>query len=84
VTTPPPSSLLRALFARSTVLRALRVTGVIAPTLIAINHATCVVDGTFSVRCLLQSILTTLVPYCVSSYSSARASLERGHSPIGN
>jgi hypothetical protein len=57
------------------VVRALRITGVVAPTLIVINHASCALAGTFGLKCTLQSILTTVVPYVVSSYSSASAKL---------
>jgi hypothetical protein len=65
----------RRWIARDTVTRALKVTGVVAPALIAINHGSCALRGTLDWGCAAESILTTLVPYLVSSYSSASASL---------
>lgn len=56
--------------------RALRVTAVVAPVLVGMNHATCVLDGTVGARCALHAALTALVPFLVSTYTSARAALE--------
>jgi hypothetical protein len=61
--------------AGDTVRRAARVTAIVAPTLIVINHAACVWAHQFGLRCTLQCILTTVVPYAVSTYSSASAAL---------
>lgn len=63
-------------FRRETVVRALKVAGVVGPILIVINQYDVLVRLEFSPRLLAKIFLTFLVPYCVSSFSSARAYME--------
>ena len=64
---------LKNFFRRETVLRAIRVALVIGPILIIINHHDQLLELNLTPRLALKCILTFLVPYCVSAYSSARA-----------
>lgn len=63
-------------FRRETVLRALKVAGVVGPLLTAINHYDVLLSRNFSVRLFLKILLTFLVPYSVSSFSSARTYMD--------
>ena len=56
---------------RSTVIRALKVAGVVAPILTFLNHSHEIMALDFSPRFYLQALLTFFVPYLVSTYSSA-------------
>ena len=47
---------------------------VVGSILVAINHGRCVLAGKFNLNCLASSILTVIVPYCVSTISSVLAS----------
>lgn len=56
--------------------------GLLVGTILAlINHADALVNGTFAVKNLLQVILSYLVPYCVSTYSSVAALRQQRSSP---
>jgi hypothetical protein len=66
---------LRCAVKRSTVLRAVSVAGVITPILTAINHWGELQAGASGAGLLGQIGLTFLVPYCVSTFSSARAEM---------
>ncbi|MGH7964959.1 MAG: nitrate/nitrite transporter NrtS [Candidatus Binatia bacterium] len=61
---------------RETVSRALKVAGVIGPLLTVINHYDTLLSLDLSPRLLVKIALTFLVPYCVSSFSSARAYMD--------
>ncbi|HEV8716157.1 MAG TPA: nitrate/nitrite transporter NrtS [Candidatus Binatia bacterium] len=63
-------------FRRETVTRALKVASVVGPTLTAINHYDVLWSLDFSPRLLTKILLTFLVPYSVSSFSSARAYMD--------
>lgn len=63
-------------FRRETVIRALKVAGVVGPILTAINQYDALLSRNFSARLCLQIFLTFLVPYGVSSFSSARAYMD--------
>lgn len=63
-------------FRRETVVRALKVAAVVGPILTAINQYDVLLSLDFSPRLLLKIALTFLVPYSVSSFSSARAYME--------
>jgi hypothetical protein len=51
---------------------ALKVAAVVGTILCLINHAPAMVSQQFSGGNLLQMMLTYLVPYCVSTYSSVK------------
>ncbi|MEM9621539.1 MAG: nitrate/nitrite transporter NrtS, partial [Pseudomonadota bacterium] len=53
--------------------RALKVALLVGTLLALINHTHAVLDQTFSTRNLIQVLLSYLVPYCVSTYSSVSA-----------
>ena len=67
---------LRYWFRADTVRRALTVATVITPILILINHGDALLSLEITPALLGKMILTFLVPYAVSSYSSARALLQ--------
>lgn len=58
-----------ALIARRTISRALKVCSVVGTILMVINQGDLIVSGKFPP--LWKIFLTYLVPYCVSSYSTA-------------
>lgn len=62
---------------RSVVLRALRIALVVGILLALINHGDRLLTGSFDMGAVLKIILTFLVPYCVSTYSSVRAVWDR-------
>jgi hypothetical protein len=64
-------------FRRDTVLRAVKVAGVVGPILTLINQYDVLLSGNFSPRVLGKIALTFLVPYCVSSFSAASAEMKR-------
>lgn len=68
-------------FRRETVTRALKVASVVGPTLTMINHYDVLWGLDVSPRLLTKILLTFLVPYSVSSFSSARAYMESEHRP---
>jgi len=61
---------------RETVKRALMMAIVVGPILTLINHHEEIMNLKFSGNFLIKSFLTFLVPYFVSTYSSAQAYLE--------
>ena len=63
-------------FRRETVIRAVKVAAVVGPILTVINQGDILLSGQYSLRVLLKICLTFLVPYSVSSFSSARAYME--------
>lgn len=60
-------------FSREVVLRALKVTAVVGCILIAINHGDALLTGEVDGVRLSKMLLTFLVPYAVSTYSSVGA-----------
>jgi hypothetical protein len=64
-------------FLRETVRRALTVACVVGPVLTVINQHDVLLRGEFSWYLLGKIVLTFVVPYSVSSFSSARAYMER-------
>ncbi len=64
---------LRHLVSRTTVLRACGVASIVAPVLLVLNHAELLLGDPLSLTVLRKLALNFLVPYAVSSYSSARA-----------
>lgn len=65
-------------FSRPVVRRALRYAFIVGALLIAINHGDAILRGDIPRSRLLQMLLTTLVPYIVSTLSSVEASRDRG------
>jgi len=61
------------------VRRALRYAVIVGAILIAINHGDAILRGDVTVGRLLRMLLTSMVPYCVSTASSveARRAFER-------
>lgn len=64
-------------FRHETRARAFRVAIIVAPILIIINHHDALMGFKFTSVLVYKSLLTFLVPYCVSAYSSARAYSEK-------
>jgi hypothetical protein len=58
-------------------MRALKVAGVVGPILTMINQYDVLLRGDFSFHLLSKILLTFFVPYSVSSFSSARAYMDR-------
>jgi hypothetical protein len=56
---------------RETLARSLRVASVVGSILGVINHYDMFASGNFQTRRLIQFFGTFLVPFCVSTYSSA-------------
>lgn len=61
---------------RETVGRAIKVALVVGPVLTVINQYDLLLAGDFSAKLVFKILLTFVVPYSVSSYSSAKAYLE--------
>lgn len=64
-------------FLRETVRRALKVACVVGSILTVINQHDVLMRGEFSLHLMFKILLTFVVPYSVSSFSSASAHLER-------
>jgi len=64
-------------FRPETTIRAFRVAIIVAPILIIINHHDTILAHKFTTLLFFKALLTFLVPYCVSAYSSARAYSEK-------
>lgn len=62
---------------RATVRRALTVACLVGPTLTVINQYDVLLRGEFSSHLFFKILLTFAVPYSVSSFSSARAYMDR-------
>ncbi|MDA7965618.1 nitrate/nitrite transporter NrtS [Ruegeria sp.] len=62
---------------RSVVLRALRIALIVGFVLAIINHGDRLLTGSFDMGAVVKIILTFLVPYCVSTYSSVLAVRDR-------
>lgn len=58
---------------KETTLRAMKVAFVVAPILILINHFDAIISGNFSSYFYPKCLLTFMVPYTVSAFSSAMA-----------
>ena len=63
-------------FRRETVIRAMKVAGIVGPILTVINQYDVLLSLDFSPRLFGKILLTFLVPYSVSSFSSARAYMD--------
>jgi len=63
-------------FRRETVIRAVKVAAVVGPILTVINQGDVLLNGPYSPRLFFKICLTFLVPYSVSSFSSARTYIE--------
>jgi hypothetical protein len=58
-------------------MRAIKVAVIVGPILTVINQGDVLLSGQYSPRVFLKILLTFLVPYSVSSFSSARAYMEK-------
>ena len=58
---------------RAVVLASIKVSFVVGTILALINHGQAIVQMSLSSENALQILLTYLVPYCVSTYSSVKA-----------
>ena len=63
-------------FRRETVVRAAKVAAIVGPILTVINQYDVLLSLDFSLRLMAKIGLTFLVPYSVSSFSSARAYMD--------
>lgn len=72
----PMQKLFHYWFRRETVLRAVKVAAVVGPILTVINQGDVLLSGQYSPRVFLKILLTFLVPYLVSSFSSALTHIE--------
>jgi hypothetical protein len=70
-------SIFTVAFQWSVVRRSLMLAVIVGAILIAINHGTCILSGQFGTTCLWQSVLTLVVPYCVSTVSFVMAHFDR-------
>ena len=57
----------------SVVLRAIKVALVVGSILVAINHGDALLRGDIGLERAFRILLTVMVPYCVSTYSSVEA-----------
>ena len=64
-------------FLRETVRRAVKVACIVGTILTTINQYDVILRGEFTPRLFLKILLTFTVPYSVSSFSSARAYMDR-------
>jgi len=60
-------------FDRAVIVRAARIAFVVGTVLALINHSDRVFGGTADLVVLIKILVTYLVPYCVSTYSSVLA-----------
>jgi len=73
----PTKAFVHHLVSPATARRAVGVAGIVAPILLLVNHSDLVLAGPLSATVLRKFALNFLVPYLVSSYSSARAATAR-------
>lgn len=66
------ASFARAFFSRPVAVQAIKVASVVGPILLMVNHGEQVLATPFSLESLQKLATNMLVPYLVSSYSSAR------------
>ena len=64
-------------FIKETVIRACKVAAIVGPILTVINQYDVLLHGNFSLHLFMKILLTFIVPYSVSSFSSARAYMDR-------
>jgi len=74
---------IRHWFRRETVSRAVKVACVVGPLLTLINQHDVLLSRQLSPRLFVKILLTFLVPYSVSSFSSARAYMEEENKAKG-
>lgn len=70
---PEVTGFLALALTRGVVLAALRIALVVGSILALINHGGAILELSFTRSSLLQIVLTYMVPYSVSTYSSVRA-----------
>jgi hypothetical protein len=67
---------------KNIVVNAIKIALIVGTILIAINYGDKIVNGTLTQRDIWKMLLTYLVPYCVSSYSAAKALLNNQTSKL--
>jgi len=72
---------LRLAVSRSIRRRAAGVAAVVGTVLVVINHGDAIARGDLSPSRLARIVLTVIVPYCVSTYSSVSALREQRKRP---
>ena len=68
---------LRLATSTSVVRRALTIALIVGSVLVAINHGDALLRGDIRLGRVFRIVLTVLVPYCVSTYSSVTAMRDR-------
>ena len=66
------SQFLKNWFRKETTFRAVKVALIIGPILTIINQHDVILQGQFDFKFFYKLVLTFMVPYCVSAYSSAK------------
>ncbi len=66
------STFLQLACGKEVVVNAIKIALVVGTILAAINHGPALLDGSFNVANLTQVLLTYLVPYSVSTWSSVK------------
>ena len=66
---------LRAFVSRPVAVQAIKVASVVGPILLMVNHGEHVLAAPFSLETLRKLAMNMMVPYMVSSYSSARTAM---------
>lgn len=68
---------LRIAFQASIVKRAAVISVIVGSILVLINHGDNILDASITSKMLIQILLTYMVPYAVSTYSSVIATIEK-------
>ena len=64
---------LACFFQRTTILKSVKVSLVVGPVLVLVNHFEILFGAALSLKLAIKLLLCFLVPFCVSGYSSATA-----------
>jgi len=67
---------------KEVVIMALKMSLIVGSILALINHGGAIFEGTITRSNIYQIILTFLVPYCVSTYSSVKAIQNHGRKNV--
>lgn len=67
------SNFLKNWFRKETTVTAIKVALIVGPVLTLINQHDVILKGSFDFSFFYKMVLTFLVPYCVSAFSSAKA-----------
>jgi len=82
-TSPPPLKLFfSCFFRRTTVLKSIKVSLVVGPALVIVNHFEILLGAALSLKLAIKMFLCFLVPFCVSGYSSATTMMKGQAYPV--